>query len=71
MTQQLDELRASLKAAEAKVEKFKADNQLKDETGRLVSDQQLSQLGAELISARARAAQSRTKFEQIERFGIV
>ncbi|NNF77827.1 MAG: hypothetical protein HKN05_07330 [Rhizobiales bacterium] len=67
ITRQLDELRATLKAAEARVEKYKTDNHLKDETGRLVSDQQLSQLGAELISARARAAQARTKFEQIER----
>ena len=67
-SRQLDELRADLKAAEDKVEKYKADNQLVDAAGRLISDQQLSQLSAELIAARAKAAESRTKYEQIERF---
>lgn len=64
----MDKLRGELKAAEDAVEKFKADNKLVDAAGRLVSDRQLSQLSAELAAARARAAQSRTKFEQIERF---
>ncbi len=64
----LDDLRGELKAAEGLVEKFKADNKLVDAAGRLVSDRQLSQLSAELAAARTRAAQSRSKFEQIERF---
>ena len=68
LSQRLDELRADLKAAEDAVEAYKSDNKLVDAAGKLISDQQLSQLSAELIAARARAAQSRTKFEQIERF---
>ncbi len=66
-TRQLDVLRDKLMSAEAQVAKFKADNKLEDEAGRLVSGQQLSQLSAELVAARARAAQARTKYEQIER----
>ncbi len=68
LSQRLDELRADVKAAEDAVEKYKSANRLDDPAGRLINDQQLSQLSTELIAARARAAQSRTKFEQIERF---
>ncbi|MEM1201173.1 MAG: exopolysaccharide transport family protein [Pseudomonadota bacterium] len=68
LSQRLDELRDDLKAAEDAVEKYKSENRLDDPAGRLINDQQLSQLSTELIAARARAAQSRTKFEQIERF---
>ncbi|MEM8686045.1 MAG: exopolysaccharide transport family protein [Pseudomonadota bacterium] len=68
LSQRLDELRADLKAAEDAVERYKSENRLDNPAGRLISDQQLSQLSTELIAARARAAQSRSKFEQIERF---
>lgn len=67
LTRRLEELQAQLKAAEGLVETYKSDNRLADPAGRLVSDRQLSQLSAELVSARARAAQARTKYEQIER----
>ena len=50
----LDELRAGLDAAERKVEKYRAENDLVDAQGKLISDDELVKLNEQLSIARAR-----------------
>jgi uncharacterized protein involved in exopolysaccharide biosynthesis len=63
----LDELRARVREAEDRVEQFKAQNNIVGAAGRLVSEQQLSELNNQLGIARTRTAEARAKVEQIER----
>ena len=51
---QLDELRAGLDEAERKVEKYRAENDLVDAQGKLISDDELVKLNEQLSIARAR-----------------
>ena len=50
----LDELRAGLDAAEREVEKYRAENDLVDAQGKLISDDELVKLNEQLSIARAR-----------------
>lgn len=62
----LTELRESSQAAALEVERFRAENGLAETQGQLVSEQQLSELSAQLISAQADAARALARFEQFE-----
>ena len=55
LTGRLDELRAGVEAAERKVEAFKAENDLIDAQGRLITDEEILKLNDQLSTARARA----------------
>jgi succinoglycan biosynthesis transport protein ExoP len=48
------------------VQKFKAEHNLIDTGGQLISDQQLSQLNAQLTAARGATAQAQAKYQHIE-----
>lgn len=50
----LDELRKSVEAAERKVETFKAENELIDPQGRLITDDEIQRVNDQLTAARAR-----------------
>lgn len=50
----LEELRTSVEAAERKVERYKADNDLIDAQGRLITDDEIVSLNGQLSQARAR-----------------
>ncbi|MEM8626447.1 MAG: exopolysaccharide transport family protein [Pseudomonadota bacterium] len=65
LDQRLDELRAGVQQAEDAVERYKRENNLVGVGGRLVSEQQLSELSSQLSAARALTAQARSRFEQI------
>src|SRR5690606_37641269 len=54
LTSRLDQLRAGVEAAERKVETFKAENDLIDAQGRLVTDDEIVKLNEQLTVARAR-----------------
>lgn len=54
LTGRLDEMRAAVEAAERKVDAFKAENDLIDAQGRLITDDEILRLNDQLSSARAR-----------------
>ena len=54
LTSKLDELRKGVEAAERKVETFRAENDLVDAQGRLISDDEILKLNEQLSIARAR-----------------
>jgi succinoglycan biosynthesis transport protein ExoP len=54
LTAKLDELRRSVEAAERKVEQFKAENDIIDAQGRLITDDEIVKLNEQLGVARAR-----------------
>lgn len=53
LTGRLDQLRADLEAAERKVEAFKAENDIIDAQGRLITDDEIVRLNEQLANARA------------------
>ena len=63
----LEELRARVREASNRAEEFKAKHDMVGAGGRLVSDQQLTELNNQLGVARTRTAEARAKVEQIER----
>lgn len=54
LTGRLDEMRAAVEAAERKVDAFKAENDLIDAQGRLITDDEILRLNDQLGNARAR-----------------
>ncbi len=60
------ELRRQASEAEAAVQVFRSQNNLIDANGKLVADQQLSELTSQLASARSDTAQSRARYERIQ-----
>jgi len=54
LSARLDELRGGVEAAERKVESFKAENDLIDAQGRLITDDEILKLNDQLATARAR-----------------
>lgn len=54
LTGKLDELRAAVETAERRVEAFKAENDLIDAQGRLITDDEILRLNEQLAVARAR-----------------
>ncbi len=65
LVDRLDEMRRRVETAERDLEEYKARNNLIGAGGRLVSDQQLAELNTQLINARVRTVEARTRFERI------
>jgi uncharacterized protein involved in exopolysaccharide biosynthesis len=61
LTSRLDELRSGVEAAERKVEEFKADNDIVDAQGKLISDDRILKLNDQLSVARAHVAELKAK----------
>lgn len=61
LTGKLDDLRTSLEAAERKVEAFKAENDLVDAQGRLITDDEIIKLNDQLGAARARTLELKAR----------
>jgi uncharacterized protein involved in exopolysaccharide biosynthesis len=65
LTARLAELRDRVRETEDKVVRFKAENDLADASGKLVTDEQLALGGVSLNQARMRTAETRAKYEQL------
>lgn len=63
----LAELRDRVKGAEERANRFRAQNNLVAAGGRLVTEQQLNEVNAQLVLARSRAAEARARYEQLRR----
>jgi polysaccharide biosynthesis transport protein len=61
----LDALRTAVNAADQKLEDYKARNGLIASSGRLVNEQQLTDLNARLVAARARTADAQARLQGI------
>ncbi len=66
MTGRLDELRRRLEDAEARAQNYKRSNDIVVASGRLVGEQQLSELNSQLVTARGDAARAIVRLEQIQ-----
>ena len=67
MTGRLGELRGRVEEAEGRVERYKRDNDIVGASGRLVNEQQLSELNTQLVNARAETQKAQTRVEQFKR----
>ena len=63
LNRQLDELRKEVEAAERRVEQYKADNDLVDAGGALISDEQIIRLNQQLALLRSQKAEIQVKAE--------
>jgi uncharacterized protein involved in exopolysaccharide biosynthesis/Mrp family chromosome partitioning ATPase len=61
----LGELRTRLRKAETRVDEFRKANKILTSEGGLVTEQQLTKLNGELITARAVAAESKARLDQV------
>ena len=66
----LDELRIGVEAAERKVESFKAQNDLIDAQGRLITDDEIVRLNDQLTTARARTLELNAKAASSRGVGV-
>jgi exopolysaccharide transport family protein len=66
LNQRVEELRNRVSASEKAYEQYKAETGLFDPGGQSLSDRQISQLNEQLVTARARAAEARAKYEQLK-----
>ena len=66
LEEKLTELKVKLAAAETKVEQFKAAHSIFD-SGHILSEQQLSKLMEQTVTARNATAEARAKYEQIKK----
>jgi uncharacterized protein involved in exopolysaccharide biosynthesis len=67
LSARLTELQDRVRQAERRVEEFKARNNIVGASGQLVNEQQLSEVNNQLVAARARTAEARSRFEQVQR----
>jgi succinoglycan biosynthesis transport protein ExoP len=67
LTSRLTELRERVRHAEEEVERYKAEQGIVGASGRLVDEQQLTELNNQLTSAQARTAEARARYEQVQR----
>src|SRR5262249_37397854 len=65
LSARLNEQRERVTQAEEQVERYKAQHNIVNASGRLVDEQQLTELNNQLITARARAAEAKAKYEQV------
>lgn len=65
LTSRLEELRSSVEAAERKVEKFRAENDLIDTQGRLISDDELVKLNEQLSITRAQTLELNARAQSV------
>jgi succinoglycan biosynthesis transport protein ExoP len=63
----LDELRKAVNVADKKLEDYKARNGLIASSGRLVNEQQLTDLNTRLVAAQARTAEAKARLQGIQR----
>ena len=63
----LDELRARVQKSEDRVEEYKSRRNIIGASGRLVSEQQLTEINNQLVQARARVAELNARSEDIRR----
>lgn len=70
VTSRLDELAARVEKAERDVEDYKARNNLQTANGRLVGEQQLQELNSQLVLARARTSEARSKYEGVRKLSV-
>ncbi len=67
LRERLTNLQAKLQEAEARVEAYKEQNKIFDANGKLVNDDQITNLSNEIVLARTRTAEARAKFEQMQK----
>lgn len=67
LNQRVEDLRSRVTASEKAYEEYKAETGLFDPGGQSLSDRQISQLNEQLVTARARAAEARAKYEQLQK----
>jgi succinoglycan biosynthesis transport protein ExoP len=67
LTSRLAELRERVRHAEEEVERYKAEQGIVGASGRLVDEQQLTELNNQLTSAQARTAEARARYDQVRR----
>ncbi|MCP4316302.1 MAG: GumC family protein [Hyphomicrobiales bacterium] len=70
LTRQLDELRHDVEIAERRVEQYKADNDLVNAGGSLISDEQIIRLNQQLAQLRAQKAEIQVKAESASKLDI-
>jgi succinoglycan biosynthesis transport protein ExoP len=67
LTGRLAELQDRVRHAEEEVERYKAEQGIVGASGRLVDEQQLTELNNQLTAAQARTAEARARYEQVRR----
>jgi uncharacterized protein involved in exopolysaccharide biosynthesis len=67
LTSRLTELRERVRHTEEEVERYKAEQGIVGASGRLVDEQQLTDLNNQLTAAQARTAETRARYEQVQR----
>lgn len=70
LTARLNALRAGVEEAEGKVVRYRENNGLVASSGRLLSDQQLSDLNQQLVTASIRTAEARSRLEQARQMKV-
>jgi polysaccharide biosynthesis transport protein len=70
LTSRLDELRAGVEQAERAVETFKAENEIVDAQGRLITDDEITRLNDQLSQARARTVEFRARAESAQNLDV-
>jgi uncharacterized protein involved in exopolysaccharide biosynthesis len=65
LNQRLDELKASVKEAEEKVEAYKRAHNLAASSGELVSNQTLTQLNAQVVEAQSRVISAQSAYDEL------
>ncbi len=66
LTARLGEMQTRLRKADNSIEKYKASHNIVGSEGKLVNEQQLTQLNQELSVARAQTAKAKSMYEQIK-----
>jgi uncharacterized protein involved in exopolysaccharide biosynthesis len=67
LTARLTELQERVRGAEEEVERYKAEQGIVGASGRLVDEQQLTDLNNQLTAAQTRTAEARARYEQVRR----
>jgi len=67
LTGRLSELQDRVRHAEEEVERYKAEQGIVGASGRLVDEQQLTELNNQLTAAQGRTAEARARYEQVRR----
>lgn len=66
LQQRLKRIRVQLDEADGKVQAFKSENNIVDTNRGLISDQQLSDVNAQLVTARAATAEAKARLDRIQ-----
>jgi polysaccharide biosynthesis transport protein len=67
LSSRLSELRERVRSAEEQVERYKREHNIVGASGRLVDEQQLTELNNQLGTAKARTAEAKARYEQLVR----